>query len=509
MKIKISILILMLTITLQHVLAQPVSKNAEMLDKTLSSVVTVAVYDRTTTKKSLGFRGDADIAYQKVLDLSDSKGSGSGFVIQYAGKYYVVTNAHVVEQASDKAGALYVYSINQTKYEAKILGGDSFYDIAVLEFIDKPGSEISSVKFRKSEARVGEQVYAIGNPLGDYPYTVTDGIVSAKNRVRGGLTGKFGFIQTTATIIWGNSGGPLVDVNGDVLGVNSQIAFAKQGNQQIWQSQINFALEGTLSEKLVMDILTNNGLVKRAFVGVEISRMKMDESQKRNKGNFGFSAPEINEDPVLSGVLPESPAYSQLSRYVGYTVKSINNTSIRNTEEALGILEKVTPGQSIQFGLEMNGNKVNVTAATRTLNESTLSLIGQYVARKWGANITQQNNTVFLNIFDRNIYGSYQKNATEQIIYLDQNASKAPAEMLLNQEWRIIGAGIYEQNVQIIWKTTDLSDLGAALKLAGTVGAIDLVLFRKMGDPNDSRSYIRKRFVLSGEDSILKETVWY
>lgn len=509
MKSKLYLFIILFAFSLQYSFAQPVSKNAEMLDKTLSSVVTVAVYDRTTTKKALGFRGDADVAYQKVLDLSNSKGSGSGFIIQYAGKYYVVTNAHVVEQASDKAGALYVYSINQTKYEAKIVGGDSFYDIAVLEFIDNPGSEISAVKFRKTEARVGEQVYAIGNPLGDYPYTVTDGIVSAKNRVRGGLTGKFGFIQTTATIIWGNSGGPLVDVNGDVLGVNSQIAFAKQGNQQIWQSQINFALEGTLSEKLVTDILTNNGLIKRAFLGIEISRMKMDENQKRYKENFGFNSPEVNEDPVLSGVLPESPSYSQLSQYIGYTVKSINNIAIRNTEEALGILEKVTPGKSVNFGLEMNGNKVNVTASSRTLNGSTLSLIGKYVAQKWGANITQQNNTVFLNIFDRNIYGSFQKNASEQIIYLDQNASKAPAEMLLNQEWRIIGAGIYEKNAQIVWKTTDLSDLGAALKLAGTVGAIDLVLFRKMGDPNDSRNYIRKRFVLSGEDSILKETVWY
>jgi S1-C subfamily serine protease len=140
------------------------------------------------------------------------------------GTKYVITNAHVIENALDEEGSIYVYSINRTKYEVKVLGGDSFYDIAVLEFVDTPGPEITTVKFKTEEPRLGEPVYAIGNPLGEYPYSVTDGIISAKNRVRGCYTGKFGFLQTTATVIWGNSSGPLVDAKGDVAGINSQIS---------------------------------------------------------------------------------------------------------------------------------------------------------------------------------------------------------------------------------------------------------------------------------------------
>ncbi|MDX5320203.1 MAG: trypsin-like peptidase domain-containing protein, partial [Bacteroidota bacterium] len=242
----------------------------DMLEKAISSVVTVAVYKTEDVKQALGYRGISDKAYEKVLDLSDSKSSGSGFVIERNGKKYVITNAHVIEHASTDADALYVYSIDRTKYQVKVVGGDSFYDLAVLEFITPPGKEIEVIDFRKEDARIGEQVYAIGNPLGEYPYTVTDGIISAKNRVRGGITGKFGFLQSTATVIWGNSGGPLVDAQGKVLGINSQIAFAKRGGTQIWQPQINFALEAEISNRLINDILSNNGLVKRAWLGLEV-----------------------------------------------------------------------------------------------------------------------------------------------------------------------------------------------------------------------------------------------
>ena len=247
----------------------------DILEKSLSSVVTVGVFKTDYAKHSLGFRGESapEMAYKEALDLAGVSGSGSGFIINKNGKLYVITNAHVVEDASDEEGSIFIYSINRDKYEVKLVGGDSFYDIAVLEFIDNPGNEISSIQFRDNEIRIGEKVYAIGNPLGEYPYTVTDGIISAKNRTRDGMTGKFGFLQTTATLIWGNSGGPLIDENGDVAGINSQIAFAKSpGGEQLIQSQINFALEAGISKRIVEDIITNNGRVKRAFIGVEISQ---------------------------------------------------------------------------------------------------------------------------------------------------------------------------------------------------------------------------------------------
>ena len=140
---------------------------SDMLEKAISGVVTVAVYETEIGKRSMGFRGAAsEMAYTKMLDLTGAQGSGSGFLVKKNGKNYVVTNAHVVEEASDKSGSLYVYSINRKKYEAKLIGGDSFYDIAVLELLNNPGNEMQTLNFRTSEARIGENVFAIGNPLG-------------------------------------------------------------------------------------------------------------------------------------------------------------------------------------------------------------------------------------------------------------------------------------------------------------------------------------------------------
>ncbi|MCD4665850.1 MAG: trypsin-like peptidase domain-containing protein [Bacteroidales bacterium] len=339
----------------------------DMLENSLGAVVTVGVYKTDVAKHSLGFRGESapKMAYEKALDMAEVTGSGSGFIIEKNGKLYVITNAHVVEDASNESGSIFIFSVNRSKYEVKLIGGDSFYDIAVLEFLDEPGSEISSVRFRDNDIRIGEKVYAIGNPLGEYPYTVTDGIISAKNRMRGGMTGKFGFLQTTATIIWGNSGGPLMDENGKVAGINSQIAFAETPNgDQILQSQINFALEAGISKRIVNDIITNNGRVKRAFIGLEISQKYGYEYTE----SYNYVPYEIDTYPIISGIIPGSAASKLLSDKIGWQIKKINGKEIRNLEEVLGELEKVKPGSSVMFYLENNGTTTDapVNAAELT-----------------------------------------------------------------------------------------------------------------------------------------------
>jgi S1-C subfamily serine protease len=257
----------------------------DVIENVLSSVVTVAIFKTDIVKTPLGFRGETapDVAYEKALEMSGSQSSGSGFIIEVDGTKYVITNAHVVQDASQDPGSIFIYSVNQTKYEMRLKGGDSFFDIAVLEFVDEPGDEITTVKFKKDEPRIGENVYAIGNPLGTYPYTVTDGIISAKNRMREGNTGKFGYLQSTATIIWGNSGGPLIDQNGDVAGVNTKIAFAAApSGEQVLQSQLNFALEAKIAERLVNDIIKNDGYVNRSYLGIEVSQRYKYVSYGRN-----------------------------------------------------------------------------------------------------------------------------------------------------------------------------------------------------------------------------------
>src|SRR5688500_7291186 len=123
--------------------------NLDNLENAIQGVVTVAVYKTEAIASQLGARGAntaIEEAYSKALDLSGASGSGSGFVILKDNKSYVVTNAHVIENASDASGSIYVYTINRKKYEVRVLGGDTFYDLAVLEFIDKPGPEIHHMK---------------------------------------------------------------------------------------------------------------------------------------------------------------------------------------------------------------------------------------------------------------------------------------------------------------------------------------------------------------------------
>lgn len=498
---------LILAVTCMFTAFAQFSPAVKMVDYALSAVVTVAIYQTDVAMKPLGFRGNSNaMAYSKALDLTGAKSSGSGFVIKKNDKLYVVTNAHVVQDAAETDGSIYIYSIGYKKYNMRIVGGDSFYDIAVLEFIDQPGSEITSIKFRKDEVSVGESVFAIGNPLGDYPYSVTDGIISAKNRVRGGMTGKFGFLQSTATVIWGNSGGPLVDISGDVVGINSQIAFAQQGTTSVWQPQINFALEAGLSERLVNDIINNNGLIKRAYLGIEIARLKLDSYYEQKYGNSDKD--EIDPLPFISGVLPDGPAAKSLSAYVGYTITAINNEKVRNVEEALGALEKTKPNDEISFNLLKNGQTATVKLRAQTSNTTTNTAIGKYAVSRWGGKCYSENNMLSLNFVDKNTYSSFKNKSTESISVIG-NKTALEQDVLFNNEWVVVAAGLVSTNGNAIWKVTDDADLGTALRLTGLTGVIDLVLFAKGTNANDQNNYIVKRFILSGRDNTYKQTLWY
>lgn len=481
----------------------------DMLEKTLGSVVTVAVYKTDDNKQVLGFRGNADDAYDKVLDLSDSKSSGSGFVIERNGKKYVITNAHVIEKVKNTADALFVYSINRTKYAVKVVGGDSFYDLAVLEFITPPGTELESIDFRKEEARIGEKVYAIGNPLGEYPYTVTDGIISAKNRVRGGATGKFGFLQTTATVIWGNSGGPLVDEKGKVLGINSQIAFASRGGNDIWQPQINFALEAGISSRLIEDILNNNGLVKRAWVGLEIAQQFDYDSYLALYG-----MPWVKRDslPVFRNLLPGSPAESVLKGKEGAFILAVNGVSVRSIDEVLGEFEKLRPGNTLKLKIKLKGKQEEVSFKVGELQVKNLEDLARFVVKEHhGGLLTTDGESVVL------------KNQNER--KKDEERPEKPGEMddkkkreqnlryrgamreageEEGSEYQIIAGGIESTNYSSIWRVNKLSDLGAAFRISGLSGTFNLYAADLYGGEPEAISINP-----SGSDQIYQETLWY
>ena len=194
---------------------------------------------------------------------------GSGFIIDSSG--IIVTNNHVIKEAED----ILVKIEGGKEYEAKVIGADPFSDIAVLKI--QSSEKFKPVKFGDSDkARIGDSVIAIGNPLG-LGGTVTAGIISARNR-NIGMSRYEDFIQTDASINQGNSGGPLFNMDGDVIGINTAI-YGRQGN-----IGIGFSIPSN-SAKKVIDQLIKYGETKRGWLGVMISPVTTEiaETEKLDK----------------------------------------------------------------------------------------------------------------------------------------------------------------------------------------------------------------------------------
>ncbi len=209
---------------------------------------------------------------------------GSGFIINKNGT--VVTNNHVIADSDD-----IIVRVNNKEYEAEVIGADPYSDVAVLKI--KSSENFKPVEFGNSDkARVGDWVVAIGNPFG-LGGTVTTGIISARNRDIN-LTRYDDFIQTDASINQGNSGGPLFNMEGDVIGINTAILSPSGTN-----SGIGFAIPANAASTII-DQLIKYGETKRGWLGVRINQVTKEMASvaglEKPKGAF------------IGGVSKESPA---------------------------------------------------------------------------------------------------------------------------------------------------------------------------------------------------------
>lgn len=196
------------------------------------------------------------------------KGAGSGVIISSDG--YIVTNNHVVKDADD----IKVILNDKREFDAKLIGTDKTTDVALIKIEEKG---LPTLKFGNSEAlKLGEWVLAVGNPF-NLTSTVTAGIVSAKSRNIGINTAEMSiesFIQTDAAVNPGNSGGALVNMNGELVGINTAIA-SMTGSY----SGYSFAIPSTIVKKVVAD-LKEYGIVQRAILGVSISEINGETAKK-------------------------------------------------------------------------------------------------------------------------------------------------------------------------------------------------------------------------------------
>ena len=265
---------------------------------------------------------------------------GSGFLISDDG--YVLTNYHVVEDASKIKVNL---SGDRHDYLADVVGTDPSTDLALIKI--KGDKRLPFLALGDSETvRVGDWVMAIGNPL-NYDHTVTVGVISAKGRVLRDLSRDFSldnFIQTDAAINFGNSGGPLVNVSGEVVGVNTAISSVGQG--------IGFAVPVNVA-KGIMEQLRTKGKVSRGYLGIELAEITPDLQEA-----FGLST---DKGALVNSVRPGLPAEAAgLKR--GDVIVAVDGRSVESTNEVVRLVSAKEPGSTVKLTVLRNGKETTVAA---------------------------------------------------------------------------------------------------------------------------------------------------
>ena len=292
----------------------------------------------------------------------DAESLGSGFIISADG--YVVTNNHVIAPGAKGASveSITVTLPDRKEYVAKLIGRDAASDIALLK-ISAPGP-LPFVRFGDStRARVGDWVVAVGNPFG-LGGSVTAGIVSAVHRTTG-LGGAERFIQTDAAINQGNSGGPMFNLAGDVIGINSQILGSATGGN----IGIGFAIPAE-SAKPVIDTLMKGGTVKRGYLGVGIRQINDDIAA-------ALGLPK-NQGEIVASVEPSGPA-AKAGMKVGDVVMRVNGQAVTPDQTLSYLIAAVPPGSTARFDVIRDSKPLTLTAtvANRPSEEQIAGLLGQ------------------------------------------------------------------------------------------------------------------------------------
>jgi Do/DeqQ family serine protease len=252
---------------------------------------------------------------------------GSGVIVTASGR--ILTNAHVVSGADD----IKVTVQDGTDYQAKVVGIDPKADLAVLQLQGKLPA-LKPLQFGdSSQLRLGEVVLAVGNPFG-VGKSVTMGIVSAKGRGNMSIEEYEDFIQTDAAINPGNSGGALVNLRGELVGINTAIASRSGGYQGI-----GFSIPANMVRP-IMEMLAKDGRVVRGFLGVDIRTVTTDLAKENNLG--------ASRGAVVASVQPNSPA-ARAGLATGDVIVSLNGGEVRTGENLRNTIALLKPGTTVDL----------------------------------------------------------------------------------------------------------------------------------------------------------------
>ncbi|HHW3869943.1 TPA: serine endoprotease DegQ [Enterobacter hormaechei] len=322
---------------------------APMLEKVLPAVVSVQV--EGTARQSQ--RIPEELKKYFGEDAPDQQaqpfeGLGSGVIID-AAKGYILTNNHVISQA-DKIS---VQLNDGREFDAKLIGGDDQSDIALLQ-VQNP-SNLTQIAIADSDKlRVGDFAVAVGNPFG-LGQTATSGIVSALGRSGLNLEGLENFIQTDASINRGNSGGALLNLNGELIGINNAILAPGGGS-----IGIGFAIPSNMAKTLSQQLI-QFGEVKRGLLGIKGMEMSADIA-KAFKLN-------VQRGAFVSEVLPNSGS-AKAGVKSGDVIVSLNDKPLSSFAELRSRIATTEPGAKVKLGLIREGKPLTVEV---TLDKSTSS----------------------------------------------------------------------------------------------------------------------------------------
>ena len=330
---------------------QPLPTLAPMLERATPAVVNIATENRVALRRNPLLD---DPFFRRFFNIPDqpherkAQSVGSGVVVD-ARRGTVITNHHVVEGAD----TITVTLRDGRRLDAKVIGSDSQSDVAVIQI---PSSNLTALPLADTDnLRVGDFVVAIGNPFG-LGQTVTSGIVSALGRTGLGIQGYEDFIQTDASINPGNSGGALVNLRGELVGINTAIFAPSGGNVGI-----GFAIPANMVSR-VMNHIVAHGSVRRGQLGVAVQDLTPELAR-------AFNIP-ANRGAVIAQVSPRSAA-ARAGLKEGDVVLSINDKPIRDSNglrNAIGLLEV---GEAARLEILRDGKPLTLDAK-----------VGEYVPAK-------------------------------------------------------------------------------------------------------------------------------
>lgn len=346
--------------------------------KAIPCVVSIKVKgSSTTTRTSLFDSDDSDDMFsdpffkrffggvpkqQRVPDTSPAQSQGSGFIITEDGQ--IVTNQHVIRDSSE----IIVVLNDGREFTAKVVGQDPNTDVALLK-IDAKGLPFLKL-VNSDDLEVGQWVAAIGNPLG-LQATLTVGVVSAKGRNNLDIENIEDFIQTDAPVNRGNSGGPLLNLDGDVVGMTTAIATS---NSLGGYMGISFAIPSNLVEHVREQILTT-GSVSRGYIGITMQAIDNDLAQA-----FGLNK---TDGALVSEVVAGSPG-AQAGLKQGDIILTLNNNPVKSIATLRNTVALIKPDSTVNLGVLRDGKMVNLPVKIGNFPTATAAVEVTHVSGKYG-----------------------------------------------------------------------------------------------------------------------------